>query len=268
MENKSNTLLLTVIAVATLLVAVIGATFAYFTAQISGNTDSQTPVVVRSATLEINFADGSSSLTLADKVKPSESVIISKTFTLRGKNTTANTESEPNAARRMPYELYLMVPTNTFQLNNTVTGTSISYKLINTKQSGSTPAAGQIPSNTGYVPIPCTTLAPAGATLKDNSDTLQTSIIGNVTTYHDNGEVAINNQPGLKLGQGYFEAGANNVEHEYRVDIYFMEDNKNQDYDTNKSFSAYVTISVGNQATEISTNFAAANSGTEFTPAP
>ena len=47
-----------------------------------------------------------------------------------------------------------------------------------------------------------------------------------------------------------------------------MEDNKNQDYDTNKSFSAYVTISVGNQATEISTNFAAANSGTEFTPAP
>ena len=94
------------------------------------------------------------------------------------------------------------------------------------------------------------------------------NIIGNVTTYHDNGEVAINNQPGLKLGQGYFEAGANNVEHEYRVDIYFMEDNKNQDYDTNKSFSAYVTISVGNQATEISTNFAAANSGTEFTPAP
>jgi hypothetical protein len=60
MENKSNTLLLTVIAVATLLVAVIGATFAYFTAQISGNTDSETPVVVRSATLEINFADGSS----------------------------------------------------------------------------------------------------------------------------------------------------------------------------------------------------------------
>ena len=33
MENKKNTILLTVIAVATLLVAVVGATFAYFTAQ-------------------------------------------------------------------------------------------------------------------------------------------------------------------------------------------------------------------------------------------
>ena len=35
-ENKSNTLLLTVIGVATLLVAVVGASFAYFTAQLSG----------------------------------------------------------------------------------------------------------------------------------------------------------------------------------------------------------------------------------------
>ena len=33
MDNKKNTILLTVIAVATLLVAVVGATFAYFTAQ-------------------------------------------------------------------------------------------------------------------------------------------------------------------------------------------------------------------------------------------
>ena len=32
MDNKKNTILLTVIAVATLLVAVVGATFAYFTA--------------------------------------------------------------------------------------------------------------------------------------------------------------------------------------------------------------------------------------------
>ena len=44
MENRKNTILLTVIAVATLLVAVVGATFAYFTAQ--GGTSVQTPVNV------------------------------------------------------------------------------------------------------------------------------------------------------------------------------------------------------------------------------
>ena len=47
MENRKNTILLTVIAVATLLVAVVGATFAYFTAQ--GGKSVQTPVNVTTA---------------------------------------------------------------------------------------------------------------------------------------------------------------------------------------------------------------------------
>ncbi len=47
MENRKNTILLTVIAVATLLVAVVGATFAYFTAQ--GGTTARTPVNVQTA---------------------------------------------------------------------------------------------------------------------------------------------------------------------------------------------------------------------------
>ncbi len=53
MENRKNTILLTVIAVATLLVAVVGATFAYFTAQ--GGEAVQTPVKVTTA----NTSNGS-----------------------------------------------------------------------------------------------------------------------------------------------------------------------------------------------------------------
>ena len=53
MENRKNTILLTVIAVATLLVAVVGATFAYFTAQ--GGSSVQTPVNVQTA----NTSNGS-----------------------------------------------------------------------------------------------------------------------------------------------------------------------------------------------------------------
>ena len=48
MENRKNTILLTVIAVATLLVAVVGATFAYFTAQ--GGGTATTPVNVQTYT--------------------------------------------------------------------------------------------------------------------------------------------------------------------------------------------------------------------------
>lgn len=48
MDNKKNTILLTVIAVATLLVAVVGATFAYFTAQ--GGSTAKAEVVVKTGT--------------------------------------------------------------------------------------------------------------------------------------------------------------------------------------------------------------------------
>ena len=48
MENRKNTILLTVIAVATLLVAVVGATFAFFTA--SGSSTTKGDVTVSTGT--------------------------------------------------------------------------------------------------------------------------------------------------------------------------------------------------------------------------
>ena len=54
MENRKNTILLTVIAVATLLVAVVGATFAYFTAQ-GGNTVQQNVTVTSGRTTNGSF---------------------------------------------------------------------------------------------------------------------------------------------------------------------------------------------------------------------
>ena len=74
MERK-NTVLLTVIAVATLLVAVIGATFAYFTATAGGS--GTTPVSVQTS------SSGSSTFTSTSLTKASSelpSTIIFKYF--------------------------------------------------------------------------------------------------------------------------------------------------------------------------------------------
>ena len=49
MDNRKNTILLTVIAVATLLVAVVGATFAYFTAQGGGSATNNIEVKTEAA---------------------------------------------------------------------------------------------------------------------------------------------------------------------------------------------------------------------------
>lgn len=62
MDNRKNTILLTVIAVATLLVAVVGATFAYFTAQ--GGGADQTNVTVRTETSSNSSIVVQDSLTL------------------------------------------------------------------------------------------------------------------------------------------------------------------------------------------------------------
>ena len=56
--KKGNTVLLTIIAVATLLVAVVGATFAYFTASVKTDGDPQS-VIVKTATIgTITYKDG------------------------------------------------------------------------------------------------------------------------------------------------------------------------------------------------------------------
>lgn len=66
--EKKNTILLTVIAVATLLVAVVGATFAYFTATATNDGDGSSTGVVNTATV------ASVKLTTADAGKSQRTV--------------------------------------------------------------------------------------------------------------------------------------------------------------------------------------------------
>lgn len=56
--KKGNTVLLTVIAVATLLVAVVGATFAYFTASVTGNENASSVVVKTAQIGTITYTNG------------------------------------------------------------------------------------------------------------------------------------------------------------------------------------------------------------------
>ncbi len=272
-NNRSNTMLLTVIAIATLLVAVIGATFAYFTAIISGRETAST-VQVTGSRLEITFADGSSELLSSDNLTPVKSTasgyapVITKIFTLTGTNTTGQGTTEANSGMRMPYELYLMVDENTFQLQHTqgsTTLTSLTYKLVN---NSATAPEGSIASSAAYASIPAKTVAAASACplcgttttgqYAETYDALQTTAIGNVVLYNDAG-VAQPAAPGLKLGQGYFPAGANAAEHSYTLNIYFNETGNNQNFDKGKTFTGYVAISTGNNA--ISKTSTAVNCG-------
>ena len=110
-ENKQNTALLIVIAVATLLVAVVGATFAYFTA---ANQNNSTAVYTSSsAKMIISYLDGTAdlhgTLDAGNTVQPGNTILIDKTFTLTGTNTAKATGTgiTDTTGIDMPYTVYL-----------------------------------------------------------------------------------------------------------------------------------------------------------------
>ena len=84
--EKKNVVFLTVLAIATLLTAVVGTTFAYFTADVTGN-DTATTTTVTSATLGVTYSDGAD--ISATNIVPGWTA--SKTISVKNDSTVAVT---------------------------------------------------------------------------------------------------------------------------------------------------------------------------------
>lgn len=213
-NSKTNTLLLTVIGVATLLVAVIGATFAYFTAQVGGG-ESTTTVKMNAGVLKINFTNGNTvqstegfEPTKATTECPDKKVnetdgyycdqaqytpVATKKFTLTGTNTTLASDN-----MKMPYTIKLVITQNQFSDG------AIKYTLVGTK-TGEDTATGELAQIPTWVGV--------------KSGAAEAAVIGN----------------------GYFLPGTDTV-HSYDLNIYFPDNHVNQDVDKNKVFGAKVEI--------------------------
>lgn len=114
-ENRAMTVMMTVIGIATLLVTLVSATFAYFTAKVTDNNPLKNDVTVTGATLgTISYTHGDT-VTLASAF-PGDSD--SKTFTI---------SSEAASTNAVSYDVYLVTSDNTFTTGNlhaTLTGDS------------------------------------------------------------------------------------------------------------------------------------------------
>ena len=235
-ENKNNVLLLTVIGVATLLVAVIGATFAYFTANLSGQ-ETATSVTVGAGKLEIEYQNGSSNLvpqsaTGIEPKKPNDpdgvepllcpsqtcpygAPVIVKEFSIVGTNTT-----EAN----MPYGLKLEVTANTFR----------PYQMGDyTEGEDDVDLNNATCVNTATLPLTYT-LAFTNAPTPNGSFT--PAVAGSNTT-----PVGIpTGASSVELGDGEFTGIVSDVVHSFVLKIYFTDNGCRQDYNKNKTFEAYV----------------------------
>lgn len=139
-NNKGQTIFLSVIGIATLLVAIIGATFAYFSITVTGNEEASS-IIVTTATLgQISFADGTQ--INWDKVnleKGGADKTESKTFTVANTATTALTSD-------VTYDVYMKVTDNTISAaanGSANAGATITYTDGENKGVTKTLAAGE-----------------------------------------------------------------------------------------------------------------------------
>jgi hypothetical protein len=115
-SGKGSIVLFTIIAVATLLVSVVGATFAYFGATMKGR-ESQKTISVSSGTLAIEY--GTNSKINATNLQPG-AVVATKTFTVKGVIT---------GSENLKYGANLVITNNTYSngaLVYTITSKNVS----------------------------------------------------------------------------------------------------------------------------------------------
>lgn len=131
MDNRKNTILLTVIAVATLLVAVVGATFAYFTAQQGGTTTRNVNVTTGSQVSETFYINKEIAINVA-----------ADQFTQGGGDkadtatATATLTASNDADAYLCYTLVLTATANDFVYTALNTGKTPELTLHVTKETG------------------------------------------------------------------------------------------------------------------------------------
>ncbi len=100
-DVKGQTIFLSIVGIATLLVAIVGATFAWFSITVTGN-ENPTDIIINSGTLgQVNFNDG----TTIDIKNLMPGVFTTKKFTV--------SQTDPAATGRISYNIVLNVKSNT-----------------------------------------------------------------------------------------------------------------------------------------------------------
>ena len=241
-NNKQNSVLLIIIAVATLLVAVVGATFAYFTA--SNPSGSTAEVKTTSGKMEITFADGTDAIAAAKQTgfEPSNTVLVDKTFTITGDNIT---KSKPNNNGTLGDESSLVMP---FIVSLDYTTTFINNELhVLVKKMN---ADSKFTQNISYT----------GATLLKNSKTAPATLksISDFQEYYDytigTGTVdAKESKETKELVYGEFKdtQGASTAEKQVtlRLVMIFPDTGTNQDYNKSATFKGILKVTTTDDGT-------------------
>lgn len=227
-NNNGNTILLTVIGVATLLVALVGATFAYFSATI--NNEQAESIILQTATpVGLKYKGGTLAL---DNIVPGDSK--EGTFTVENPARVGET-STPNKVQQT-YDLKLIVDKNELTTEyrsnenkpkptdaDSLLQDQLRVYLSSAKTTAGTKADGTTPANTTMKPI-------AFRSGVDGSDYYN---LTSASATAGSNEIVIVDDQQIAIGET----------HTYSIRVEFVNLEIPQDANQGKAFEAHIEIS-------------------------
>lgn len=229
--EKKNVVFLTVLAVATLLTAVVGTTFAYFTASVAGNTSATPTVITTANNLGITYEDGA-------EVSPSTPVVPGWSQT---KTISVTNNSTTNA---IGYQIKWTAVTNGFVNGNAngADGATESKDFVYTiTKNGSDYISGD--STVATYPVTGDDLTNIATGKAYSTTTGKAAIKGSeaTTTFNTVEFPATGATDAVLASSDSLAAGATDT---YVITFMFLETNRDQNENSNKSFSAKLQANI------------------------
>ena len=230
MENK-NQRVLTIVMVATVTILVIifaGVTYAFFTA----NNPEGSTAEIKSETgrMLITYNDGTDNIAPVTNIQPSNAILVNKTFTLTGSNTTVGMSEGDGLP--MPYKVGV-------QYTSTFSDGMIHYYIKEVNR----PANSNVTAN--YVIKP--------ETGKTENNYINQTISGNDTyTGYTHGTFK-NGKKYTEMVTGEFPASLNDQTITFNLIMQFPDNNENQDSEKGKTFNGKVVVNYDEKATVVQT---------------
>ena len=217
---KNESKKLTIITIATVIILVIifaGVTYAFFTA----NNPEGSTAEIKSETgrMLITYNDGTDNIVPVTNIQPSNAILVNKTFTLTGSNTTVGMKTGDGL--EMPYKVGV-------QYTSTFSDGMMHYYIKEVNR----PANSNVTAN--YVIKP--------ETGKTEDDYKNQTVPGNDTyTGYTHGTFK-NGKKYTEMVTGIFPASLNDQTITFNLIIQFPDNNEDQDSEKGKTFNGKIVI--------------------------
>ena len=217
---KNESKKLTIITIAAVLILVIifaGVTYAFFTANNPEGSTAQ--IISENGRMLITYNDGTDNIVPVTNIQPSDEILVNKTFTLTGINTTVGMSSSDGLT--MPYKVGI-------QYTSTFSDGMMHYYIKEVNR----PANSNVTTN--YV------IKPEEGKTED--DYINQTIPGNEKyTGYTHGTFK-NGKKYTEMVAGEFPASLNDQTITFNLIIQFPDNNENQDSEKGKTFNGKIVI--------------------------